>query len=77
MQLARCGKNRIYEAVARGELRAIKLGPRGTRIPKHALLIWMSDAASQAHDEVTTSSPDDLDLPDQRPPLLLRGAPEK
>lgn len=37
---ARVGRNAIYAAIARGDLKAIKLGPHGTRIPKRALIEW-------------------------------------
>jgi excisionase family DNA binding protein len=33
----RVGRNQLYEAVARGELRAVRIG-RSIRIPKTALL---------------------------------------
>jgi excisionase family DNA binding protein len=42
MWLARCGKNRIYSAIRRGELAAVKLGPHGTRIPRLALEAWLA-----------------------------------
>jgi excisionase family DNA binding protein len=43
MWLARCGKNRIYQAIQRGELAAVKIGPHGTRIPRLALEAWLSE----------------------------------
>jgi excisionase family DNA binding protein len=35
--ILRVGRNQLYQAVARGELGAIRIG-RSIRIPKHALL---------------------------------------
>jgi len=43
MWLARCGKNRIYQAIQHGELAAVKIGPHGTRIPRVALEAWLSE----------------------------------
>jgi len=47
MGFARCGKNRIYQAIQRGELAAIKIGPHGTRIPRLALEAWLSDLGTR------------------------------
>jgi excisionase family DNA binding protein len=35
--ILRVGRNQLYQAVARGELAAVRIG-RSIRIPKHALL---------------------------------------
>jgi len=43
MWLARCGKNRLYQAIQHGELAAGKIGPHGTRIPRLALEAWLSE----------------------------------
>jgi excisionase family DNA binding protein len=41
--ILRVGRNQLYQAVGRGELRAIRIG-RSIRIPKHALLDLLAAA---------------------------------
>jgi excisionase family DNA binding protein len=43
----RVGRNQLYQAVARGEIHAVRIG-RTIRIPKHALLDLLSPAGSLA-----------------------------
>jgi len=40
-KILRVGRNQLYQAVARGELGAVRIG-RTIRIPKHALLRLLS-----------------------------------
>jgi excisionase family DNA binding protein len=42
--ILRVGRNQLYQAVARGELGAIRIG-RTVRIPKHALLDLLTPAS--------------------------------
>jgi excisionase family DNA binding protein len=42
--ILRVGRNQLYQAVARGELSAIRIG-RSIRIPKHALLALLATAS--------------------------------
>jgi excisionase family DNA binding protein len=41
--ILRVGRNQLYQAVARGELGAVRIG-RSIRIPKHALLDLLTSA---------------------------------
>jgi excisionase family DNA binding protein len=42
--ILRVGRNQLYQAVARGELSAVRLG-RSIRIPKHALLALLASVS--------------------------------
>jgi excisionase family DNA binding protein len=42
--ILRVGRNQLYQAVARGELAAVRIG-RSIRIPKHALLDLLAPAS--------------------------------
>jgi excisionase family DNA binding protein len=42
--ILRVGRNQLYQAVARGEIRAVRIG-RSIRIPKHALLDLLTPAS--------------------------------
>ena len=42
--ILRIGRNQLYQAVARGELDAVRIG-RSIRIPKHALLDLLTAAS--------------------------------
>jgi len=42
--ILRVGRNQLYQAVGRGELRAVRIG-RSIRIPKHALLDLLAAAS--------------------------------
>ena len=44
--ILRVGRNQLYEAVARGDIRAIRIG-RTIRIPKHVLLDLLTAAGPQ------------------------------
>jgi excisionase family DNA binding protein len=49
--ILRIGRNQLYQAVARGELDAVRIG-RSIRIPKHALLALLaSTSPSAANDD--------------------------
>jgi excisionase family DNA binding protein len=37
-----CGPDRVYELVAAGRLRSIKLGKRNIRIPRDAVSDWLT-----------------------------------
>jgi excisionase family DNA binding protein len=50
--ILRVGRNQLYQAVARGELAAVRIG-RSIRIPKHALLDLLAAA------QPTTASGDE------------------
>jgi excisionase family DNA binding protein len=42
--ILRVGRNQLYQAIARGELGAVRIG-RSIRIPKHALLDLLAAAS--------------------------------
>jgi excisionase family DNA binding protein len=44
----RMGRTRLYELIARGEIRAIRLGPRMIRIPVAALDEWLESLQTSA-----------------------------
>jgi excisionase family DNA binding protein len=44
--ILRVGRNQLYQAVARGELGAIRIG-RSIRIPRHALLVLLASTGPQ------------------------------
>ncbi|MGC9974404.1 MAG: helix-turn-helix domain-containing protein [Gaiellaceae bacterium] len=42
--------DRVYELIAAGELPAIRIGPRGIRVPRQALLDWLERKAEETRD---------------------------
>jgi excisionase family DNA binding protein len=42
--ILRVGRNQLYQAIARGDLAAVRIG-RSIRIPKHALLDLLASAS--------------------------------
>ena len=41
-QVLRCGRNRVYELIASGQLRAVRLGERSIRITREALSDYLA-----------------------------------
>ena len=54
--ILRVGRNQLYEAVARGELRAVRIG-RTIRIPKMSLLDLTAPPAQAKRDRLTQVTP--------------------
>jgi excisionase family DNA binding protein len=44
----RIGKTRMYELIAAGELRAVKIGQRGVRVPDSELDRFVADRLAQS-----------------------------
>lgn len=43
--LARCHRRTVTRAIARGQIRAVQIGGRGTRIPRASVAEWLARGA--------------------------------
>jgi excisionase family DNA binding protein len=54
--ILRIGRNQLYQAIARGQLDAIRIG-RSIRIPKHALLALLASSSHEQPRQPATQVP--------------------